>query len=249
MKQVGKIKCVISYDGANFSGFQIQPHKRTVQGELEKALMKIHKGEFVRVYASGRTDSGVHAKGQAIHFETSYDIPMENWPRALNTLLPNDIYVKHAEKVPKSFHARFDVVEKEYHYFIWNEKETDVFKRNYVYQFPYELNLAAMQEACTYLEGEHDFTTFSSAKATTKGSKVRTLYQVSCEKHNSEIEFIFRGSGFLYNMVRILVGILLEVGQGKRNAKEIPFLLEQKDRRLAGDTVPPQGLYLWEVKY
>ncbi|ASN03650.1 tRNA pseudouridine(38-40) synthase TruA [Virgibacillus necropolis] len=246
---MGKIKCVISYDGTSFSGFQIQPKKRTVHGELEKALKKIHKGEHIRLQASGRTDTGVHAKGQTIHFDTPFDIPEENWKRALNTLLPDDLYVREVEKVIDSFHVRYDVLEKEYRYYIWNEKERDVFKQNYAYQFPFQLDIEAIQEACNHLEGEHDFTTFSSAKATTKGSKVRTLYQVSCVKRGSEIEFIFRGSGFLYNMVRIIVGAMLDVGQGRRHQDDMVKLLEQKDRQLLGETVPPQGLYLWNVKY
>lgn len=244
-----KVKCVISYDGTNFSGFQIQPKKRTVHGELEKALQKIHKGEHIRIQASGRTDTGVHAKGQTIHFDSHFDIPEANWKRALNTLLPDDLYVLKAEKVAVTFHARYDVLEKEYRYYVWNVKECDVFKQNYAYQFPYQLDIAAIQEACMHLEGEHDFTTFSSAKATTKGSKVRTLYQVSCEKRGSEIEFIFRGSGFLYNMVRIIVGAMLDVGQGRRHPSDIGRLLDQRDRQLLGETVPPQGLYLWNVKY
>lgn len=244
-----KLKCTISYDGSHFNGFQIQPNQRTIQGEVERVLTKIHKGKQTRLYASGRTDKGVHAKGQTIHFETPLTIPEANWKHALNTLLPQDIYVRDVETVPASFHARFDVVGKEYRYYILNEQETDVFKRNYVYQYPYALDIEAMQQACEYFEGEHDFTTFSSAKATAKGSKVRTLYQVLCTKHGSEIEFIFRGSGFLYNMVRILVGVLLEVGRGRLRADAIPYLMEQRDRRLAADTVPPQGLYLWQVKY
>lgn len=244
-----KIKCIISYDGTNFSGFQIQPQKRTVHGELEKALKKIHKGEHIRLQASGRTDTGVHAKGQSIHFDTPFAIPQANWKRALNTLLPEDLYVREVEKVSTSFHARYDVLEKEYRYYVWRAKERDVFKQNYAYQFPYQLDISAMQKACKLLEGEHDFTTFSSAKATTKGSKIRTLYQVSCTKRGCEIEFIFKGSGFLYNMVRIIVGAMLDVGQGRRRPEDMDKLLEQKDRQLLGETVPPQGLYLWNVKY
>ncbi|ASK61625.1 tRNA pseudouridine(38-40) synthase TruA [Virgibacillus phasianinus] len=246
---MGRIKCVISYDGTNFSGFQIQPKTRTVHGELEKALKKMHKGEPIRIHASGRTDTGVHAKRQTIHFDTPYDIPYENWKRALNTLLPADLYVREVEEAAASFHARYDVCEKEYRYYVWNEKEPDVFKHNYAYHFPYTLDISAIQSACKQLEGEHDFTTFSSAKATTKGSKVRTLYQVSCSKSGSEIEFIFRGSGFLYNMVRIIVGAMLDVGQGRRRQEDIGRLLTQKDRQLLGETVPAQGLYLWNVKY
>ncbi|MFC4559638.1 tRNA pseudouridine(38-40) synthase TruA [Virgibacillus kekensis] len=244
-----KIKCIISYDGTNFSGFQIQPGKRTVQGELEKALTKMHKGEHIRIQASGRTDTGVHAKGQTIHFDSPFELPTENWKRALNTLLPADLYINQAQIVPDTFHARYDVVEKEYRYYVWNERETDVFKQNYYYQFPYPLNIHAIQEACQYFEGTHDFTTFSSAKATIKGGKERTMYEVSCNRDGSQIEFVFRGSGFLYNMVRIIVGALLDIGQGRRSPSEIAVLLEKKDRRLVGATVPAQGLYLWQVKY
>ncbi|MFA1821686.1 tRNA pseudouridine(38-40) synthase TruA [Virgibacillus oceani] len=244
-----RLKCIIHYDGSQFSGFQIQSKQRTVHGELEHALKKMHKGEDVRIQASGRTDTGVHSFGQTIHFDSSFDIPEQNWKTALNTLLPKDVYVQDVKVVPDSFHARYAVVEKEYRYYVWNQKERDVFKRNYYYQFPYHLNIEAMQEACRYLEGRHDFTTFSSAKATIKGSKERTLYKVSCEKQEEKIEFIFRGSGFLYNMVRIIIGVLLDVGQGRRKASDIPELLEAKDRTLVGITVPPQGLYLWKVRY
>ena len=244
-----KVKCIISYDGSGFSGFQVQPGKRTVQGALENALTKMHKGTRVRIQASGRTDTGVHAKRQAIHFETPYSIPEANWKQALNTLLPDDLFVQGVSFVPDSFHARYDVVEKEYRYFVWNTKEPDVFKRNYAYHFRYDLNIEAIQEACTFLEGTHDFTTFSSAKATTKGSKVRTLFQLTCEKKGQEVEFTFRGNGFLYNMVRIIVGVLLDIGQGRRKPADIIPLQEKKDRQLVGETVPPQGLYLWNVKY
>lgn len=246
---MAKIKCVISYDGTNFSGLQIQSRERTVQGELEKALAKIHKGAYVKVYPSGRTDKGVHAKAQAVHFESDYNLLPADWKRALNAMLPPDVHVSEAEEVPASFHARFDVLEKEYRYFISNEQEPDVFKRNYVYQYPYTLDIAKMQEAGKYIEGTHDFTTFSSAKASVKGSKVRTLLEVSCHRDASQIEFVLRGHGFLYNMARIIVGTLLEAGRNKLKPAEIPHLFDQKDRQLAGDTVPPQGLYLWNVRY
>lgn len=244
-----RLKCTIQYDGSFFSGFQIQPGKRTIQGIIEDVLMKMHKGRHIRIHPSGRTDGGAHAIGQTIHFDSPYDIPLNNWKQALNTLLPDDVYVKEVEKVQDTFHARYDVVEKEYRYYVLNEAEPNVFKRNYAYFFPYVLDISSIQQACRYFEGTHDFTTFSSAKAETKGSRERTLYQVSCEKRGSEIEFIFRGNGFLYNMVRIIVGFLLDVGQGKRNQDEIEELFAKKDRRLAGDTAPPQGLYLWRVTY
>jgi tRNA pseudouridine38-40 synthase len=244
-----KISCIIAYDGTNYSGYQIQPQKRTVQGEIEGALMKIHKGEQIRIHASGRTDTGVHAKGQTIHFDTSLHIPGNSWKKALNTLLPNDVYVHHSEEVSADFHARYDVVEKEYRYIVQNTIDPDIFKRNYVWHYPYKLNIQAIQEACNYFEGTHDFTTFSSAKATVKGNKIRTLYEVSCQQENDQIVFVFRGSGFLYNMVRILVGTLLDVGQEKIKPSAIMDMLESKDRNKAGKTAPPQGLYLWMVRY
>lgn len=244
-----KIKCIISYDGTGFSGFQIQPGKRTVQGELEKSLTKIHKGQHIRIQASGRTDTGVHAVGQAIHFESPYTLPVYNWQRAMNTLMPPDLYIAEVNKMPDTFHVRYDAIEKEYHYVVWNEGKPDVFKRNYAYQFRYPLDITAMKAACAYFEGTHDFTTFSSAKATIKGSKERTLYEVTCHQSGQEITFIFRGNGFLYNMVRIIVGVLLDIGQGKRKPSDITALMEKRDRRLVGETVPPQGLYLWNVKY
>ncbi|MFD2210246.1 tRNA pseudouridine(38-40) synthase TruA [Virgibacillus halophilus] len=246
---MSKIKCVISYDGSGFAGYQIQPGKRTVQGEIEKVLTKIHKGKPVRIYASGRTDSGVHALGQVIHFETDNIMSAASWKQALNAMVPHDIFIKDAMRVPDTFHARFDVVEKEYHYVVSRSKEPDVFKRHYAYHFPYTLDVGRVQRACSCFEGTHDFTTFSSAKSTAKGSKERTLFEVSCEEHGNELIFIFRGSGYLYNMVRILVGTLLDIGQGNMEAGDIPDLFAKKDRRLAGKTVPPEGLYLWHVVY
>ncbi|WP_047983259.1 tRNA pseudouridine(38-40) synthase TruA [Ornithinibacillus californiensis] len=244
-----KIKCTVAYDGTNFFGFQVQPDKRTVQSELEKALKKMHKGEEIRTYASGRTDAGVHARGQTIHFESKLDIPGNSWKKALNTLLPEDLFIQDAEMVSDDFHARYDVVEKEYRYFIWNAQEPDIFKRYHIYHFPYKLDLKAIEEACRYLEGTHDFTAFSSAKSTVKGEKIRTLYEVSCSKTGEQIEFIFRGSGFLYNMVRIIVGTLLNVGQGRIDPKEIITMLEEKNRQRASKTAPAHGLYLWNVNY
>lgn len=244
-----KIKCTISYDGSRFSGFQIQPKKRTVHGELERALKKMHKGTLIRVHASGRTDTGVHAKEQVIHFSSPFKLPEENWKKALNTLLPNDLFVHKADLVPDTFHARYDAMEKEYRYYVLNAKEVDVFQQNYVYQFPYELDITRIQEACTYFEGKHDFTTFSSAKATIKGEKVRTLYDVQCRLEGEHIVFTFRGNGFLYHMVRIIVGVLLDVGQGRLESDAIPTLFSKKDRQEVGATIPPQGLYLWKVLY
>lgn len=244
-----KLKCTVSYDGTNFSGSQIQPNKRTIQFEIEKAMKQIHKGKQIRIYASGRTDTGVHAKGQVFHFETDLAIPQRNWKKALNAILPDDIYVIKVEHVSLDFHAQFDAIEKEYRYFVLNRKENDIFRRNYTYFYPFEVDMDEIRQACKLFEGTHDFTSFCSARSTVKGSKVRTLYEVSCEKCDDEIIFILRGNGFLYNMVRIIVGVLLDVGSGKISTSDIEEMFRVKDRTAAGKTAPPNGLFLWAVKY
>ncbi|MDX8363044.1 MULTISPECIES: tRNA pseudouridine(38-40) synthase TruA [Bacillaceae] len=245
-----RLKCTIAYDGSQFNGFQTQtlPNQRTVQGYLEKALMKIHKGHHVAIYASGRTDSGVHAYGQVIHFDSPLDIPANRWPAALNSIVPGDIVIKEVVQVDPTFHARYDVTSKEYRYKILRSKQYDVFTRKYVYHYPYPLDLSAMKMAKEYLIGTHDFTSFCSAK-TAKEDKVRTIYYIDLYEENDELILHFNGSGFLYNMVRILVGTLLKVGQGKIKPQDIKTILEQKNRMLAGQTAPSHGLYLWQVNY
>ncbi|MED0685454.1 tRNA pseudouridine(38-40) synthase TruA [Anoxybacillus ayderensis] len=242
-----RIKCTIAYDGTHFAGYQIQQQKRTVQGELEHALSIIHKGQFVRVYASGRTDATVHAYGQVIHFDTPLAIPDEKWPKALNALLPDDVIVKEASEVPPSFHARFSVKKKEYRYRVWIG-EKNVFLRHYVYYYPYKLHVTAMNEALRYVIGTHDFTSFCSAK-TEIDDKVRTIYEAEVIQEGEELIFRLVGNGFLYNMVRIIVGTVLEVGRGERRAEEMKTILQQKSRSAAGKTAPGHGLYLWHVSY
>src|SRR5699024_10880366 len=242
---MNKLMCMIQYDGSNFIGFQVQPRGRTIQGEIERALKKIHKGNHVRIQTSGRTDKGVHAVGQVIHFESPFELATSNWKKALNTLLPKDIFVSSVSYCDAAFHCRYDAIEKEYRYMVSRSKEPNVFKQNYTFHFPYPLNVENIKKACAYLEGTHDFTSFSSAKDTTKGSKVRTLYEVSCQENKEELMFMFRGDGFLYHMVRIMIGTLLDIGQGRREAEEIAELLAQKDRTLSSETAPAEGLYLW----
>lgn len=243
-----RIKCKISYDGTNFSGYQIQPNKRTVQGELERALQKLHKGVDIKVYGSGRTDAGVHARGQVIHFDSPFTIPDERWGVAINSLLPDDISVTCVEKVALTFHARFDVTGKEYRYFVYIGKGRDPFRRNFAYHYPYKLNLSSIKVATEYLVGTHDFTSFCSAKTEVE-DRVRNLREITCKVEEDMVTFRFVGNGFLYNMVRILVGTLLQVGSGDIEPDAIPAILAKKDRTFAGKTAPPQGLYLWEVTY
>ncbi|PJN86520.1 tRNA pseudouridine(38-40) synthase TruA [Bacillus sp. mrc49] len=243
-----KYKCVLAYDGTEFAGYQVQPEKRTIQSEFEAVLAQMHKGTMIKVTASGRTDSGVHAKGQVIHFDSPLTFPTENWVKAFSALLPNDIVVLKVDIVPDDFHARFHTTGKEYRYIIDRSKLRDPFKRNYAYHFPYSLDELKMKEAASHLIGTHDFTSFCSAK-TEVVDKVRTIDEIDFEENGCYLVFSFVGEGFLYNMVRILVGTLLDVGSGKIDPQDIIGILNQKDRSFAGKTAPAQGLYLWKVFY
>lgn len=244
-----RIMCVVSYDGTNYAGYQIQINGIAVQAKIQSALKLMHKGTEVRITSSGRTDAGVHAVGQVFHFDTYLSIPSDNWKRALNTLLPDDIYINSVKEIDSNFHARYDAVSKEYRYLVLNSPEPDLFRRNHILHVKDKLDVRAMQEACQWIEGEHDFSAFCSAKTDLKGSKIRTVYHVSCEKQGDQITFIFRGSGFLYNMVRILVGTLIEIGKGIYQTEDMKEMIESKSREKAGITAPPNGLYLWRVRY
>ena len=243
-----RYKCTIAYDGTNFAGYQVQPKKRTVQLELEKVLTTMHKGKEVRVSASGRTDAGVHAKGQVVHFDSSLDLPPDRWKKALGTMLPADIAIIDIEKMDADFHARYNAIRKEYRYRILLSDTKDPFLRNYAYHYPYKLDLDLMKKASEYLKGTHDFTSFCSAK-TEVVDKVRTVESIDFLKEENQLVISFVGEGFLYNMVRILVGTLLDVGIGKRRPEEMKEILAAHDRTKAGRTAPGHGLYLWKVEY
>jgi tRNA pseudouridine38-40 synthase len=245
---MSRFKCIIAYDGSMFCGYQIQPKDRTVQGEIEKALRRIHKKQHIPVEGSGRTDAGVHAHGQVIHFDSFLDIPIDKWATVLNTTLPDDIVVKSVEEVNSDFHARHMATGKEYHYKVYIGKDRDPFNRHYAHYYPYKLDLNAIEAAMKLFLGTHDFTSFCSAK-TKVTSRIRTLKEISFTQEKDELLFKFVGNGFLYNMVRIIMGTLLEVGTGRKNPDQIPMILEQKNRKFAGKTAGAQGLYLWEVFY
>ncbi|MGF9909379.1 tRNA pseudouridine(38-40) synthase TruA [Brevibacillus fortis] len=242
-----RLRCVLAYDGTDFSGFQVQPDQVTVQGEIEAALNRV-TGEDIQVFGSGRTDAGVHARGQVIHFDTSSNIPMDKWRFVLNNQLPDSIVIRTVEEVDASFHARFDVQVKEYRYCIDNNPVADVFRHRYADHVRFPLDVDAMQQAAHYLVGEHDFTSFCSAKTFVE-DKVRTVYGLTVEKIGDEVWVTCRGNGFLYNMVRIIVGTLVEVGQGKRSPAELREILAACDREKAGKTAPAKGLTMWEVVY
>ncbi|MFQ3546457.1 tRNA pseudouridine(38-40) synthase TruA [Halobacillus rhizosphaerae] len=244
-----RVRFKIEYDGTKFSGYQIQHNGRTVQEELEKALSKLHKGKPIKISASGRTDAGVHAKGQVIHFDTPLELAEFNWKSALSSLLPDDIQIAAVDEVDADFHSRYDAREKEYRYYVWNAQDPDFFRRHYTCHIRRALNIEAMRDACTLIEGEHDFTSFCSAKTNIKGSKVRTITEARIAASGSELVFIFKGTGFLYNMVRILVGTILEVGLEERSIDDIPRIIQKRDREAAGKTAPSRGLFLWKVDY
>ncbi|WP_170005941.1 tRNA pseudouridine(38-40) synthase TruA [Bacillus fonticola] len=243
-----RVKCVIAYEGTMFHGYQIQPSGRTVQGELERILTAMHKGEAVHVTASGRTDAKVHAVGQVLHFDTPYSLTATSWKKALNAQLPADIFVKNVALVSPQFHARFGVKTKEYRYRVLCTPERDPFRRHVTSHYPYPLDDDSMDAALKALIGTHDFSSFCASN-TDVVDKVRTLSEAKLWRDGDELVFQFVGSGFLYNMVRILVGTLLEVGNGHRSPQSLPELLCKKDRTAAGKTAPPEGLFLWEVTY
>ncbi|MCP1146439.1 tRNA pseudouridine(38-40) synthase TruA [Lysinibacillus endophyticus] len=244
-----RLKATISYDGTHFAGYQVQPGERTVQLEIESVLEKMHKGEKVRITASGRTDARVHATGQVIHFDTPLTIEPDRYKKALNVQLPRDIRVLEIEVVPNDFHARFSVSGKRYRY-IWNcEEEQSPFRRHFSVETKgIQPDVEKMKEAAQYIVGTHDFSCFCAAN-TSVVDKVRTVYSLTFERHSDELHMVIEGNGFLYNMVRIIAGTLWEVGIGKREAVSLKEIVASKDRGKAGKTAPAHGLYLEKVFY
>ncbi|SFJ38805.1 tRNA pseudouridine(38-40) synthase TruA [Thermoflavimicrobium dichotomicum] len=242
-----KIKLVVAYDGTDFSGFQRQPGKRTIQGTLEETLSKI-TGEEIEIYGSGRTDAGVHALGQVCHFTTKSPIPITKYPYILRRALPRDIICISSEEVPMDFHARKSAYWKTYRYYIETTPVPDLFTRRFRTHLPFPLDVDAMQKAGKLLVGTHDFTSFCSTKTVVE-DRVRTIYRCQVCQEANGVYIEVTGNGFLYNMVRIIAGTLYEVGRHERNVQEIPQILAAKDRTLAGPTFPPEGLILFEVGY
>ncbi|MQS76862.1 tRNA pseudouridine(38-40) synthase TruA [Companilactobacillus halodurans] len=245
-----RYKLTIAYDGTKFHGFQRQKKLRTVQGVLEKALFKMTKGQQVNVFGSGRTDAGVHALGQVIHFDYPGQIPADNMLKAINSLMPLDVLVKKSEIVDENFHARYGVKKKTYMYKVDCGYYTDPFKRFYTGHYPHHLSVDKIQVALKDLIGEHDFSSFAASGGVIE-NKVRTIYSATAvyNENNNELVFEFTGNGFLYNMVRILVATLLEIGNGRRDVHDFLRLFEVKDRQEARGTAPASGLYLKEVFY
>ena len=242
------IKLIIEYDGKDFNGWQKQPNKLNIQGEIEKAIERI-TGEKVDLMASGRTDAGVHAIGQVANFKTNSNIPIGKIPIALNTNLKKSIIIKSAEEVEERFHSRLNCKRKTYRYIINNSKYGTAIYRNLETHIPMKLNIQKMQEAVKYFEGEHDFKAFK-ASGTSSKSSVRTIYKAEViQKENEKIYIELTGSGFLYNIVRIISEILVDVELGKIEPEEIKNIIKSQKRENAGKTLPPQGLYLVKVEY
>lgn len=242
-----RVKLTIAYDGTNYCGWQIQPNGITVEEVLNKALKKL-TGEDILVIGASRTDSGVHALGNVAVFDTETTIPAKKIAVALNQRLPEDIVITKSEEVPMDFHPRYCDCSKTYEYHIINTKIPVPTKRLTNYFVSYDLNLEHMKKAASYLVGEHDFASFCNVRTDVENT-VRTITALDILKNGDEITIRITGNGFLYNMVRIIVGTLIRVGRGFYEPEKVKEILEARDRKAAGVTAPAQGLFLVEIKY
>ncbi len=241
------IKLIIEYDGKGFIGWQKQPSKLNFQGEIERAIGEI-TGEEIELIASGRTDAGVNSIGQTANFKTNSNLPVEKFPIAINAKLKKSIVVQSAEEMDESFHSRYCVKSKMYRYTINNSKYGSAIYRDMEYHFPIELDEKKMNEAAKHFEGEHDFKAFKASGTSSKNS-VRTIYKADVYRDGDRIYIELTGSGFLYNMVRIISGTLVDVGIGKIKPEDIDRIIESQKRENAGKTLPARGLCLVKVNY
>jgi len=245
---VRTIKLTIEYDGTNYLGWQVQPNGRTIQGVIQDCLKRL-TGESSQLIGSGRTDAGVHALGQVAHFKTESKMDANTFQRALNGLLPEDIVIRRAEEVEAEFHARRSARSKAYEYRILNCTAPPAIDRQYIWYVPQKLNWDEMKKATHSLVGEHDFSAFRSVGSSTRSS-VRNILRADWKREKKDLlRFEIEASGFLKQMVRAIVGTLVEVGREKISAQEFKRILESKDRKQAGPTAPAHGLFLKEVKY
>ncbi|MEG6566616.1 tRNA pseudouridine(38-40) synthase TruA [Thermoanaerobacterium saccharolyticum] len=241
------IVLVIEYDGTNYHGWQMQKNAVTVQEVITKAIKKI-TSEDVNLIGSSRTDAGVHALNQVANFISNCNIPLSKLPNALNSVLPKDIVIRDAYEAGMDFHSRYSAKGKRYKYIIYNRKFNSPICRNYSWHISDELDLDKMVESLTYLKGTHDFSAFKASGSSVKDS-IRTVRDISLRKNDFNVEFEIEADGFLYNMVRIIVGTIVDVGLGKINPIYVKEILESKDRGMAGKTAPPQGLFLTKIYY
>ncbi|MFN3234070.1 MAG: tRNA pseudouridine(38-40) synthase TruA [Gammaproteobacteria bacterium] len=242
-----KLACQIAYDGANYSGWQTQPHASSVQEELTRAIAKV-ANHPIDLTCAGRTDAGVHATHQIIHFESEADRTLDQWRMGVNSNLPEDICLQWVKTMPEDFHARFSATERHYCYLIINQKVKPCFLRKNITWHASVLNLEAMHEAGQSLIGEHDFTSFRASACQSK-SKHRCVSELSVRQQGAFIAIEIKANAFLHHMVRNIVGSLLEIGEGRQPISSMGDLLLVKDRTKAAPTAPPDGLYLIGVKY
>ena len=241
-------KLTIQYDGTRYKGWQSQKSTDvTIQGKLNAVFSQL-EGKEVELQGSGRTDAGVHAAGQTANVHLSVDMTIPQILAYVNHYLPEDIGVIDMEEVSERFHARLSAKKKTYVYRIFNSSAPNVFERKWMYTIPESLNLSAMEQAAAYLEGTHDFAAFCTNRSKKK-STVRTIYQIEITRKEQEVDIRITGNGFLHNMVRIIVGTLVEVGSGKRKPEEAAAILKSEKRENAGITMPAKGLILWKVEY
>jgi tRNA pseudouridine38-40 synthase len=247
-KIMRNIKILIEYDGTNYQGWQVQPKGPTIQGMLEEKLSRL-TGERIHLIGSGRTDSGVHAFGQVAHFKTQSQMDIRTIQRALNSLLPPDIVIQEVEEVDESFHARKHSKSKVYEYRILNRNLRSAFHRGYVWYIPQKLNLIEMKKATQGLIGEHDFSAFRTVGSPTRTAVRRVIRAEWKRGRDGLIRFEIEANGFLKQMVRSIIGTLVEIGKGRMKASDFRQIMNSKDRKKAGPTAPAQGLFLKEVKY
>jgi tRNA pseudouridine38-40 synthase len=241
------LRLLLEYDGTDFFGWQVQRGKRTVQAEVAKAVQRV-TGERVTIYGAGRTDAGVHAEGQVAHLHVRTRIGCDRFVHALNANLPPDVAVLRVDEPPPGFHAQFHATGKTYRYRVLRRSVRSALRRHRAYLFRAPLDLDRMREAAARLTGDHDFRAFCT-EARTRGRTERRVHRLDVRAAGDEIRFEVDGSGFLYNMVRTLVGTLLWVGIGKLTPDDVTAILASRDRRRAGPVVPAQGLTLMEVRY
>lgn len=241
------IKLTIAYNGKNFLGWQKQKNSLGIQGELEYACKSIFNKKDIEITGSGRTDAGVHALGQVANFKVDTTIPIEKLPEIFNHKLPKDISVIDAVEVDKSFHSRHTAKRKTYRYQIYKSRLRSPFLKDFSYQVKYDLDIDKMKKEIVHLIGEHDFAGFMSSGSSVKNT-VREIYSAQIILENDLIILEIEGNGFLYNMVRIIVGTMVDIGRGKIT-ESLDEIIKSKDRKRAGHTAPPQGLFLKEVRY
>ncbi|MGM9970312.1 MAG: tRNA pseudouridine(38-40) synthase TruA [Anaeroplasma sp.] len=241
-----RYKCIISYDGTNYMGFQIQEDLPTVELEIKKAFLKMLNLD-IKIYSSGRTDRYVHAINQVIHFDLEKQIPTSGLEKGLNTFLPSDIFIKSIEKVSEDFHARFSAIAKEYRYYI-NVKEYNPLTINYAPNITY-LDLDLMKSAISLLVGTHDFKGFASASIDPRKDTIKTIYEAKINVRGDYLEFVFIGNGFLKHQIRRMMGALIDIGRGIYSNDLIIQVLDKKDPKISHRVAPGCGLYLYNVRY